>query len=93
MHDGAARMPYSIRHTDGPIMSHMMCFLCVRSTRARLRQAEYGPFKPNFPCNVPLWLAIDLKRKKRCKIQPPPWLAIGINVNSFSGNANFLHYF
>ena len=26
---------------------------------------------------MPLWLAIDLKRKKRCKIQPPAWLSVG----------------
>jgi hypothetical protein len=44
-------------------------------------QAEYGPFKPNFPTEVPLWLAIDLKRKKRCKIQPPAWLSVGMISN------------
>lgn len=32
---------------------------------------EFGPFKPNKPVLVPLWLAIYLKLKNKCRINPP----------------------
>ncbi|EGG17643.1 Fructose-6-phosphate-2-kinase/fructose-2 [Cavenderia fasciculata] len=38
----------------------------------------YGPFEPALPTDVPLWLAINLKKKKKCKIQYPYWLSIGM---------------
>lgn len=36
----------------------------------------YGPFKPNKPVKVPLWLAIQFKKNKKCKVIPPIWLDI-----------------
>ncbi|KAK5581901.1 hypothetical protein RB653_003481 [Dictyostelium firmibasis] len=35
---------------------------------------EYGPFVPSFPIDIPLWLAISLKKKKKCTITPPDWM-------------------
>ncbi|KAM9973671.1 hypothetical protein ACTFIW_010785 [Dictyostelium discoideum] len=35
---------------------------------------EYGPFVPSFPIEIPLWLAISLKKKKKCTITPPDWM-------------------
>ncbi|KAN0032797.1 hypothetical protein ACTFIV_006720 [Dictyostelium citrinum] len=35
---------------------------------------EYGPFVPSFPIDIPLWLAISLKKKKKCVITPPDWM-------------------
>ncbi|KAF2075514.1 hypothetical protein CYY_003155 [Polysphondylium violaceum] len=35
---------------------------------------EYGPFVPSIPIDVPLWLAISLKKKKKCTIKPPKWM-------------------
>lgn len=29
------------------------------------------------PTKVPLWLAVDLKQRQRCHIQPPEWLDVG----------------
>lgn len=26
---------------------------------------------------VPLWLAINLKQRHKCRIEPPPWLSVG----------------
>ena len=35
---------------------------------------EVGPFRPQQPIEVPLWLAVALKKMKRCQIQVPDWL-------------------
>jgi GINS complex subunit 2 len=35
---------------------------------------EFGPFKPNKPVVVPLWLALYLKQRNKCRIAPPDWL-------------------
>ena len=42
--------------------------------RLSLIRGEFGPFVPTIPTTVPLWLAVALKRSKKCQIQPPPWL-------------------
>ena len=31
---------------------------------------------PPFPAQLPLWLALLLKRQKRANISPPPWLSV-----------------
>ncbi|KAJ9096833.1 hypothetical protein QFC21_005104 [Naganishia friedmannii] len=38
-------------------------------------QGVYGPFEPPRRATVPLWLALSLKRKKKCRIIPPDWLS------------------
>nr|VZH90180.1 unnamed protein product [Spirometra erinaceieuropaei] len=35
-----------------------------------------GPFHPNIPCEVPLWLAVHLRRQQKCRIIPPNWLCV-----------------
>ncbi|KAK8790907.1 hypothetical protein WA158_005538 [Blastocystis sp. Blastoise] len=37
---------------------------------------EYGPFEPMEYIEVPLWLAIVLKKKKKCDIIMPEWLTL-----------------
>ncbi|KAK9865039.1 hypothetical protein WJX84_004805 [Apatococcus fuscideae] len=37
---------------------------------------DYGPFQPNFPMEVPLWLALYLHRHKKCRIEAPDWMSI-----------------
>ena len=39
-----------------------------------LISGTFGPFKPQTPLNVPLWLALELKKKQMCDIQTPGWL-------------------
>ncbi|KAJ3055397.1 DNA replication protein psf2 [Rhizophlyctis rosea] len=34
----------------------------------------YGPFRPPIKQKVPLWLALTLKKKQKCQIQPPSWM-------------------
>jgi len=36
---------------------------------------KYGPFRPNTPVQVPIWLAVTLRKSKKCKIIPPDWLS------------------
>ena len=34
----------------------------------------FGPFTPQRPAEVPIWLALYLKKRRKCRIQPPTWL-------------------
>ncbi|OIR58710.1 MAG: GINS complex subunit Psf2 [Amphiamblys sp. WSBS2006] len=36
----------------------------------------YGPFRPPFPVKVPLWVALELKKRGRCRVVEPAWLAV-----------------
>ncbi|KIM68912.1 hypothetical protein SCLCIDRAFT_104754 [Scleroderma citrinum Foug A] len=36
----------------------------------------YGPLRPPAKCRIPLWVAINLKCKKKCHIVPPDWLNV-----------------
>ena len=36
----------------------------------------FGPFKPSKPIQVPLWLAVYLKQRKKCIVQVPNWMNI-----------------
>ncbi|GAA5900378.1 hypothetical protein JCM6882_001233 [Rhodosporidiobolus microsporus] len=38
---------------------------------------QYGPFTPPQKAFVPLWLAVHLKKKRRCRIVAPQWLSVG----------------
>lgn len=40
----------------------------------RLITSQIGPFKTFQKTKCPLWLAIELKKKQRCKIIIPDWL-------------------
>ena len=40
----------------------------------RFLQHTLGPFRPNYPITVPLWLALSLRQSQRCSIVPPAWL-------------------
>ena len=33
----------------------------------------FGPFRPAKPVTVPLWLAVYLKERNKCQVQPPRW--------------------
>lgn len=45
-------------------------------------QGTYGPFIDNVPIQVPLWLALQLKKIGHCHISPPEWLTVGALVLS-----------
>uniref|UniRef100_A0A2K6N4J2 DNA replication complex GINS protein PSF2 n=1 Tax=Rhinopithecus bieti TaxID=61621 RepID=A0A2K6N4J2_RHIBE len=35
---------------------------------------DLGPFNPGLPVEVPLWLAINLKQRQKCRLLPPEWM-------------------
>uniref|UniRef100_A0A7S2D0T8 DNA replication complex GINS protein PSF2 n=1 Tax=Octactis speculum TaxID=3111310 RepID=A0A7S2D0T8_9STRA len=35
---------------------------------------DFGPLVPPVPVKVPLWLAVTLRKRQKCKIQPPSWI-------------------
>ncbi|XP_071738722.1 DNA replication complex GINS protein PSF2 [Rutidosis leptorrhynchoides] len=37
---------------------------------------EFGPFQPSVPTEVPIWLAVALKRRNKCTIRPPDWMSV-----------------
>lgn len=49
----------------------------VSLDRVRLLSGTYGPFQPPAHAVVPLWLAISLRKKRKCVIIPPEWLSVG----------------
>jgi len=44
--------------------------------RIYLIGGEFGPFIPSMPTSVPLWLAIDLKNRRKCRLVPPEWMTL-----------------
>lgn len=40
-------------------------------------QGDLGPFNPGLPVQVPLWLAINLKQRQKCRLLPPEWMDVG----------------
>lgn len=39
-----------------------------------LINGDFGPFKPAIPTKVPIWMAINLHRQQKCKINLPEWI-------------------
>lgn len=37
---------------------------------------DFGPFIPQMAIQVPLWLAVALKRRGKCTIRPPQWMSV-----------------
>lgn len=37
---------------------------------------DLGPFTPSMPLQVPIWLAINLRQRQRCRIIPPDWMSV-----------------
>lgn len=44
--------------------------------RIYLIQGDLGPFNPGLPVEVPLWLAINLKQRQKCRVIPPEWMDV-----------------
>jgi len=48
----------------------------VAMERTAFISGAYGPLRPPTKCKIPLWMATNLKLKKKCHIVPPDWLTI-----------------
>ncbi|KAB0794749.1 hypothetical protein PPYR_11588 [Photinus pyralis] len=46
------------------------------SSTIHLVSGDIGPFRASLPVNVPLWVAVNLKQQRKCKIQPPDWMDV-----------------
>ena len=44
-------------------------------------QGDFGPFNPSMRTEVPIWLAVNLRQRHKCRIEPPDWLSVGGSVN------------
>uniref|UniRef100_A0A7S0UUL9 DNA replication complex GINS protein PSF2 n=1 Tax=Polytomella parva TaxID=51329 RepID=A0A7S0UUL9_9CHLO len=38
-------------------------------------EGSFGPFQPNVPAEVPIYIALTLYRRNKCRILPPRWLS------------------
>ena len=41
-----------------------------------LISGDFGPFRAGLPVNVPVWLAVNLKQRNKCRILPPNWMNV-----------------
>ncbi|KAJ7962127.1 DNA replication complex GINS protein PSF2 [Quillaja saponaria] len=48
----------------------------LRMEPLNLLCGDFGPFFPQIPTQVPLWLAVALKKRGKCTIRPPEWMAV-----------------
>ncbi|KAJ8887976.1 hypothetical protein PR048_007461, partial [Dryococelus australis] len=44
--------------------------------RIFLISGAIGPFRAGLPVNVPVWMAINLRQRQKCKIIPPDWMNV-----------------
>ncbi|XP_018619069.1 DNA replication complex GINS protein PSF2 isoform X1 [Scleropages formosus] len=54
----------------GLLLFHRCCIKWVH------RMGDLGPFNPGLPVNVPVWLALNLKQRQKCRIVPPEWMDV-----------------
>ncbi|ESO07225.1 hypothetical protein HELRODRAFT_76714 [Helobdella robusta] len=43
-----------------------------------LISGDVGPLNPGLPVEVPLWVAVMLKQRQKCRIIPPTWMDVEI---------------
>lgn len=62
----------------GAVLSDRDCFIGIGIEYVCMcrTQGDYGPFRAQRPVTVPLWLAVSLQQKRRCRIVPPEWLSV-----------------
>lgn len=48
----------------------------MRIDKVRLLSGVYGPLRPPTQARLPLWLALNLKKRKRCSIICPDWMQL-----------------
>lgn len=56
------------------LMFNTYCSESLRWDPPSWLQGEFGPFRPNTECQVPLWLAITLWKRKKCTVRAPEWM-------------------
>ncbi|GAX72832.1 hypothetical protein CEUSTIGMA_g287.t1 [Chlamydomonas eustigma] len=53
----------------------------------------YGPFQANSQIEVPIWLALTLRKRNKCTIIPPDWLSKDRLTNMLAEEKESVHFF
>jgi len=64
----------------------------VSMERTAFISGAFCPLRPPAKASVPLWMAINLKQKKKCHIIPPDWLTVEYlqeRLNEETSNTSF----
>jgi GINS complex subunit 2 len=48
----------------------------VSHPQFRFVSGNFGPLESGLPCEVPLWLAVTLRKRSKCIIRMPDWLQV-----------------
>lgn len=48
----------------------------IRMDALNMICGDFGPFFPQIPTKVPLWLAVALKKRGKCTIRTPDWMTV-----------------
>lgn len=74
----------SLQWTELEFISSQLCKVEIipkfSAPEIKLLGGTFGPFNPPWPTEVPLWIALDLRKRKKCTIRPPAWLDWSIFV-------------
>ncbi|CBI26496.3 hypothetical protein VitviT2T_024097 [Vitis vinifera] len=54
---------------------------------------DFGPFRPQIATQVPLWLAVALKKRGKCTIRPPEWMSVDKLTQVLEAERNSLREF
>lgn len=75
MADSSALMRYSVVETNF-IAEETIVTIIPNLDHPILQfvSGNFGPFQSGLPCHVPLWLALNLRKRGKCTIKTPEWL-------------------
>ncbi|OAE22548.1 hypothetical protein AXG93_1989s1010 [Marchantia polymorpha subsp. ruderalis] len=48
----------------------------LRMDTLHLICGDFGPFMPQVPTSVPLWLGIAMKKRGKCRLRAPEWMTV-----------------
>ncbi|KAI0068561.1 DNA replication complex GINS protein PSF2 [Artomyces pyxidatus] len=76
-------LPVSLRNSVTPpelelIASEQLVEIVplIAMERTAFISGAYGPLRPPTKAKIPIWMAMNLKFKKKCHIVPPDWLNV-----------------
>uniref|UniRef100_A0A1B6CNC0 DNA replication complex GINS protein PSF2 n=1 Tax=Clastoptera arizonana TaxID=38151 RepID=A0A1B6CNC0_9HEMI len=48
------------------------------NSTVHLISGDVGPFRAGLPVVVPIWIAINLRQRQKCRIVPPDWMNVDV---------------
>jgi len=76
-------LPVSIRQSVTPLELELIAsetlvdiVPLISMEKTAFISGAYGPLRPPAKSRIPLWMATNLKLKKKCHIVPPDWLNV-----------------